>query len=89
MNKGLLIALTGVLMGVPIYPNPSHGYFIVETPSNDKTIEVFNATGQLITTEKMTGKPSRILTETWESGIYFVKLSVNGNVSHIEKIFVD
>lgn len=74
---------------INIYPNPSHGYFIVETPSNDKTIEVFNATGQLITTEKMTGKPSRILTETWESGIYFVKLSVNGNVSHIEKIFVD
>lgn len=74
--------------GIRIYPNPAHGWLMIESTANDQHVEIISATGQMISSQPMTGKPLRITTESWASGIYFVKLVSKEGIVYTEKVVV-
>lgn len=75
--------------GISIYPNPANRYLVVESITNDNTVEVVTATGQLIAKQKMSGKPMQVITESWTRGIYFIKVSSGEKLVYTEKVIVE
>jgi PKD repeat protein len=65
--------------GIKIYPNPGTGFVMVETPDETGTLEVMNAIGQVIYTEKITQTAHLINLGSQPGGMYLVKIEgVNG-----------
>ena len=63
---------------VSVYPNPAHNFFIVES-SNRKKMDcrVFNNTGQVISKLVIYNSKSKILTEDWEKGVYYIQITTD------------
>jgi len=72
-----------------IFPNPSHGSFVIEAGIPGNSVEILNAVGQLIYSKALPEKETLIHTESWTSGIYFVKLYKEGKNIYTEKIVVE
>jgi hypothetical protein len=70
-----------------VYPNPTNGMVNVHLENNNVngSLEVFNATGQLVSTIQIT--KTNILIELPEAeGIYLVRLNANGKTSNVRVI---
>lgn len=87
-------ACTNVITGIEsnqtvsfgVFPNPTNGIISIQLKqsSTNGMIEVFNATGQLVRTEK-TVSSSVTLTLPDENGIYLIRITVDG-ISTTQKI---
>lgn len=62
-----------------IYPNPNNGDFIVKCEDfiKDINIEIYNALGQLILTQRIFANESQIHIQEYSEGVYYIKLFVN------------
>jgi PKD repeat protein len=71
---------------IKIYPNPAKNYLQVEVPESEKVTEVqlTNAIGQVITSQKPTAGQVRLNVSNFAGGIYFVKIT-NAQGSSITK----
>lgn len=65
---------------IKVYPNPTSGMFVVET-ANANQIVVYNSTGLIVFSENITDSKVQINLTNEASGIYFIKLIQNGNVT--------
>jgi|GEM_PF-1553448 len=67
---------TGGLQDGTVYPNPTSGSFDVRVPvgSDKTTIEVYNALGQQIISEKTGAEITNINLKSYSGGIYYVKI---------------
>ena len=66
----------GPLAEINIYPNPNKGVFVVEmTEESIATMEIYNALGKIVHTEKMTKISNLIQVKILTDGIYFYRLS--------------
>ena len=75
-----------------VYPNPTGGSFTVEVSSPDKyqNISLVNHIGQELSSIELDGKQKRVLIEKqkeWSPGIYFIRMSGNGNTS-LKKLII-
>lgn len=60
-------------VSLSIYPNPGNDFLTV-TSTQNTTISVFNALGELIESQLvLAGKPTTIITSNYSSGVYFLK----------------
>lgn len=69
-------------MTFSLYPNPSKGEFNINTTENNK-VRVYDMEGQLVETIQVNG--SAKIGQTYEAGIYFLKIE-NGDSVHSLKI---
>lgn len=76
-----------IVTGVNVYPNPSNGVATIKFNANqagDATIAVYDMAGKLVANQEMTvgvGTASTQINATsWNSGVYFVNVAVNGSV---------
>ncbi|MBA4260272.1 MAG: bilirubin oxidase, partial [Chitinophaga sp.] len=77
-------------LSIKIYPNPASSVLNIQIKSeNDKEsfqLNVFDALGKLVFSEKLTLPQSQINTSTWSKGIYFVELRQSNNSIHSKLI---
>lgn len=74
-----------------VFPNPTQGNIYLEWDGQegDVQIEVFDVQGRMIYTESLNGRQSTsINTQTWESGVYHLRLKLNDQVVQ-RKLFKD
>lgn len=68
-----------------LYPNPTNGWITIQTGSvTNSTIEVFNAVGQLVMTEKANSSVITLQLPE-ENGIYLIRVTVNSS-SYTQKV---
>ncbi|HAN76928.1 MAG TPA: hypothetical protein DCQ31_03710, partial [Bacteroidales bacterium] len=74
---------------ITLAPNPAFDYFVVEIPSEmlNGKIEIINALGQRLYSEPLNSIENKISLDTFDSGIYFVKLT-KGNILINKKLVV-
>lgn len=65
-------------LNVSIAPNPSHGTFTVNNINDFNNVQVFNSLGQEVYSLDNDGKTSVTIDLSDRRGVYFVKLSGNG-----------
>lgn len=75
---------------INLYPNPASSVLNIQIKSeNDKEsfqLNVFDALGKLVFSEKLILSQSQINTSTWSKGIYFVELLQSNNSIHSKLI---
>lgn len=73
---------------VKIFPNPANGMFVVSVSdfSENVNINVFNALGSLIKTQKANAADSEINIQQEPNGIYFVHLVKDGKTIQVTKV---
>lgn len=81
-----------VIPGIGIYPNPSHGKFIIKNSNGDVTkysLEVFNMLGgKMNTVTNINAQGNYELNlSSFEKGIYFLKINT-GTSFHTEKVVI-
>jgi PKD repeat protein len=62
---------------INLFPNPSHGEFLLETPSQKiQQVEIFSSDGRLVWSEKFNAKQnSQIIKFNAKPGIYFMRIN--------------
>lgn len=62
---------------INLFPNPSHGEFLLETPSQKiRQVEIFSSDGRLVWSEKFNAKQnSQIIKFNAKPGIYFMRIN--------------
>lgn len=73
---------------VTIYPNPAENNVLLKSSQLIKDIEIHNSVGQLILKQSPNTKVIDLNTQTFESGIYFVKIDLANNNSIIKKLII-
>jgi hypothetical protein len=59
-----------------IYPNPASTYFTISTSTNtEKTVELRNVNGQLVSTSTSTDLEITINTESMAAGVYMLNIN--------------
>lgn len=77
--------INSALSGVEVYPNPANDFIVVDFPTSlevtdNKTVYIINALGEIVVTEKATSSSITLNTDNLTNGIYFVKVeSKNGS----------
>jgi PKD repeat protein len=69
-----LVVLEQHLMNLHLYPNPSNGFITVETPDHKGTLQVMNATGQVIFSQEITQTFQLLNLQAQPNGMYLVKI---------------
>jgi hypothetical protein len=68
-----------------VFPNPANGTVNIQLTNANGSLEVFNATGQLVCTKQVAGTSTQIeLPEA--AGIYLVRWNANGKTSNVRVI---
>lgn len=74
---------------VKLYPNPASGFVKLDFPNGHRPlIEIYNAMGELMYSEKAISNSTTLSTENWARGIYFVSLS-QGAEKLVKKLVID
>jgi hypothetical protein len=73
---------------ISFYPNPVTGdEFVIEALENIREVVVINTAGQALIRNQMTGtKSTAIQTSGLNTGVYFVKVTLENNASIVKKI---
>ena len=77
-------------MGFSLYPNPAGSQVQVKLSEGkgiDGLAEIYNIEGVRVFSSKITGNQSTIQTSEWMPGVYFVKLTSQGN-SRTERLVI-
>lgn len=67
-----------------LYPNPNKGQFSIEGGSTSYSIEIYNAVGQLVLSQRAVQERSQLNLQQQPSGIYHVSVIANGQVSRFK-----
>ncbi len=76
-------------LSVSAYPNPVSDYIVVETKDFGTTglnISVYDVTGKILQTAKVSGNKTRIEMTNRTSGTYFIRISNNGKEIKVFKV---
>jgi hypothetical protein len=79
---------------IKVYPNPAHGQMTVEinvesnTGINPSNIQVFDAVGRMIHTNRTSGETMTVDVSAYPHGIYFLKVEQGGKYA-VKKFVVD
>ena len=71
-----------------VYPNPTAGVFVIETPATNAEIRIVNVFGQTILNTTTTGKTTVDLT-AYSKGIYFVYILQDNNIVYKNAVIKD
>lgn len=75
------------IKAIAVYPNPVSQYFMITSPQVQiDEVELFNAVGQLIKTQKLTQTNNIINIEELASGTYYLRIYNEGNFLKSDKI---
>lgn len=72
---------------VAVYPNPNNGQFTLQlaaVPANTVNVEIMNELGQVVNTFTMTATQHDVNMNTFESGVYFVRV-INGDAVNVTR----
>ncbi|MFM6952623.1 MAG: T9SS type A sorting domain-containing protein [Bacteroidota bacterium] len=72
------LAVNHLMTGeINLFPNPSHGEFLLETPSQKiRQVEIFSSDGRLVWSEKFkTKQNSQLIKFNANPGIYFIRIN--------------
>lgn len=83
-----LVGVEGVEdMSFRVYPNPAKDYLQITTSEKLNMVEIYNATGVLVYSERVEGQQVSINTKGFSSGVYMLKLK-SGNNTISKKILI-
>lgn len=75
--------------GTTIFPNPANDYINVVTEENNSTIEIFDVTGKLVVTQKLTSTLTTLSIANIENGVYFYNIyNLDGAIIRSDKFVV-
>jgi hypothetical protein len=60
---------------IGIYPNPTFSSFTIENISAQSHLQILNSLGQIVYSEKLTGKDEQVIDAHLATGIYFVQVN--------------
>ncbi len=74
---------------ISVYPNPAHAEFMVKTNvADEKTLIIFNATGQVVLEQKLELQETPIKAEL-PKGVYFYRIKNSSQQSSLGKLLID
>ncbi len=80
---------TAASLGIDIYPNPAEDYLMIKSESgSDLEIEIINSFGQVILKKSVNQPSNSIDVSAISSGIYFVKVELDGKVG-LQKLIIE
>lgn len=75
------------IKAIAVYPNPESQYFMITSPQfKIDELEVYNALGQLVKTQKLTQTNNNINIEELAPGSYYLRIYNEGKFLKSEKI---
>lgn len=80
------ISETGTSEQISVYPNPAHGYFILDLPS-EADVTLLNYAGQTQRTFKAPAGKTTVSIESLPAGIYFIKATSSVS-TYLQKVIV-
>ncbi len=66
---------------VELFPNPAKNSFTIKASETINTVQIFNISGQLLLNKSVESYQSNIIISDLSSGIYFVKIQMDNNVT--------
>ncbi len=85
--SSLAVGEQEAIAAIAVYPNPVSQYFIITSPhTNVDEVEVFNTSGQLVKTQKLTEVNNKIYVDQLETGIYYLRIYKEGKLLKSDKI---
>jgi hypothetical protein len=69
-----------------VYPNPGVGTFYLESNAENAQVEVFDALGQLISKEQITGTVHTIKLEENRKGMFYLRVMSNNKMLYSTKL---
>ncbi|MGC9331204.1 MAG: T9SS type A sorting domain-containing protein [Bacteroidales bacterium] len=73
---------------IVIYPNPNRGKFTIAQTNDIKSIEIYNAMGEIVYKSWASNAKLQIDISAQPKGIYFVKVD-NGKKVHVKKLVLN
>lgn len=65
----------GAIQAIAVYPNPVSQYFMITSPHTAVDfVEIFNVSGQLVKSQKLTEVNNKVAVENLESGVYYLRI---------------
>ncbi len=75
------------IKAIAVYPNPVSKYFMITSPQVAiDEVEIFNALGQLVKTQKLSQTNNVISVEEFESGTYYLRIYNQGQFIKSDKV---
>jgi hypothetical protein len=72
---------------IAVYPNPVSQYFMITSPHTSiDMVEVYNANGQLVKTQKLVDLNNKIYLDEFASGVYYLRIYEQGKFLKSDKI---
>lgn len=71
-----------------VYPNPSKGEFVIETPFNQSTIIIYDTEGRVVYSNDQISYEEKI-NDFLPNGIYFVTLKREKDILEVKKLFIN
>ncbi|MDG1332579.1 MAG: T9SS type A sorting domain-containing protein [Crocinitomicaceae bacterium] len=76
-------------LGIEIFPNPAKDYLTIRSDlGSDLEVELINGFGQVVRSERLESSSNTLNISDLASGIYFVKISVDGKVG-VQKVVIE
>ena len=74
-------------LDISLSPNPSNGYFTLQSALSDGTMEIIDLSGKVVFKQNIDGQKMAIDVANLNEGMYFIKL-YNNNQSSVEKMVI-
>jgi hypothetical protein len=69
---------------IKVYPNPTQDILYIDSESNIESVAIYSSTGQMIQEYDVDNNNIQLSLENFSTGIYFVKISSNGQTKTIK-----
>jgi hypothetical protein len=69
-----------------VYPNPGVGTFYLESNAENAQVEVFDALGQLVYKEQITGAVHTIKLDEYKKGMFYLRVMSNNKMLYTTKL---
>jgi hypothetical protein len=80
-----ILSVVSTNAGCVIYPNPNNGTFILKfTTTAERTIAIYDVTGRMVGTPVAMQNQQQFNLGNISTGIYFVRITQNGNTSSLK-----
>ena len=89
-NRTTELSKRSFINSLTIFPNPANNEVSIQLNKecNNCILEITNAIGQIITTEKLSSLENKINVTAFANGVYYIKVKSDNKANYVQKLIV-